>query len=75
MMKLEHGSSAIGACVVRNSTQLVEQMERIQEDLRQNSDFPGIGLGHSNAVMVSLNGEDGMLFSSKNIEIGKPDIS
>lgn len=52
VLKLEHGSSAVGVILVNNGNELKEQYTKVVSSLTTEEDFPGIGLGHSNHMLV-----------------------
>ncbi|XP_053387991.1 carnosine synthase 1-like [Mercenaria mercenaria] len=52
VLKLDNGAFAIGACVVENSVELRRKYCEITSTLRNDSDFPGIGLTHGNSMMT-----------------------
>jgi carnosine synthase len=51
-LKLEHGSSAVGVSVVKNEDEIRKKYQDISELFRNESDFPGIGLGHDNTMVA-----------------------
>ncbi|XP_060084792.1 carnosine synthase 1-like isoform X2 [Ylistrum balloti] len=52
VLKLEYGSSAVGVKLVKDEEECRAEYERIRSCLRQESDHPGIGLGHGNDMML-----------------------
>ncbi|XP_060602022.1 carnosine synthase 1-like isoform X2 [Ruditapes philippinarum] len=52
ILKLEHGSSAVGVSVVKNEDEIRKKYQDISELFRDESDFPGIGLGHDNTMVA-----------------------
>ncbi|XP_053386947.1 carnosine synthase 1-like [Mercenaria mercenaria] len=52
MLKLDNGAGSIGACVVENRIELKKKFGQITSTLRNDSDFPGIGLTHGNSMMT-----------------------
>ncbi|XP_033728500.1 LOW QUALITY PROTEIN: carnosine synthase 1-like [Pecten maximus] len=52
MLKLEYGSSAVGVKLVHSEEECRDEYDRIRSFLRQESDHPGIGLGHGNDMML-----------------------
>ncbi|MGH0186869.1 UNVERIFIED_CONTAM: hypothetical protein FKN15_022789 [Acipenser sinensis] len=56
VMKLEYGSGAVGAKRVNSAEECQAHFEKISADLREETDYPGIGLGWGNAMTVSDNG-------------------
>ena len=52
ILKLEHGSSAVGVSVVKDEGEVRNKFHQISEHFRSESDFPGIGLGHDNTMMA-----------------------
>ncbi|XP_048217401.1 carnosine synthase 1 [Perognathus longimembris pacificus] len=52
VMKLEFGSGAVGVQLVRDGPQCREHFTRISRDLQGETDYPGIGLGWGNAMLL-----------------------
>ncbi|XP_045172765.2 carnosine synthase 1-like isoform X2 [Mercenaria mercenaria] len=52
ILKLDNGSGATGACVVESRVELKREFCQITSSLRNDSDFPGIGLTHGNSMMT-----------------------
>ncbi|KAL0974050.1 hypothetical protein UPYG_G00214750 [Umbra pygmaea] len=52
IMKLEYGAGAVGVRKVRSLEESLAHFERIGGDLREETDYPGIGLGWSNAMTL-----------------------
>ncbi|XP_064613939.1 carnosine synthase 1-like isoform X2 [Liolophura sinensis] len=52
VMKLEYGSSAVAVELVENVDQCHDHLDKVQRDLQTESDLPGIGLGHGNAMLL-----------------------
>jgi carnosine synthase len=53
IMKLEHGSSAAGVCVVNSPPEAFAHWSLIKNSLKRESDCPGVGLGFSTNVLLS----------------------
>lgn len=53
ILKLEHGSSAVGVCLVNNVTELQNKTTYILETLHSEEDYPGIGLGFDNSLVLT----------------------
>ncbi|KAL4216930.1 Carnosine synthase 1 [Mactra antiquata] len=51
-LKLEHGSSAVGGTIVNDKKDLIEKFNNISNKLTSEKDFPGIGLGHDNSMVL-----------------------
>ncbi|KAM4846201.1 LOW QUALITY PROTEIN: carnosine synthase 1 [Thomomys bottae] len=52
VMKLEFGSGAVGVKLVKDGPQCREHFTRISRDLQGETDYPGIGLGWGNAMLL-----------------------
>nr|XP_033775886.1 carnosine synthase 1 isoform X2 [Geotrypetes seraphini] len=52
VMKLEYGAGAVGVKLVENAEQCQQHFEKISNDLREDTDYPGIGLGIGNAMLL-----------------------
>ncbi|XP_053385384.1 carnosine synthase 1-like isoform X2 [Mercenaria mercenaria] len=52
ILKLEHGSSAVGVSVVKDEEEIRKKYHQISECLQTESDYPGIGLGHDNTMVA-----------------------
>ncbi|KAG7275746.1 hypothetical protein CRUP_009849 [Coryphaenoides rupestris] len=52
VMKLEYGSGAVGVRKVDSLAQSLTHFERIRGDLKEETDYPGIGLGWGNAMTL-----------------------
>ncbi|MGH0168863.1 UNVERIFIED_CONTAM: hypothetical protein FKN15_055628 [Acipenser sinensis] len=52
VMKLEYGSGAVGAKRVDSAEECQAHFEKISADLREETDYPGIGLGWGNAMTL-----------------------
>ncbi|XP_029431847.1 carnosine synthase 1 isoform X1 [Rhinatrema bivittatum] len=52
VMKLEFGAGAVGVKLVENAEQCQQHFEKISSDLREDTDYPGIGLGWGNAMLL-----------------------
>ncbi|XP_056133213.1 carnosine synthase 1-like [Lampris incognitus] len=52
IMKLEYGAGAVGARKVGSLTESLAHFEHITRDLKNETDYPGIGLGWSNAMII-----------------------
>ncbi|XP_030041525.1 carnosine synthase 1 isoform X2 [Microcaecilia unicolor] len=52
VMKLEFGAGAVGVKLVENAEQCQQHYEKISNDLREDTDYPGIGLGIGNAMLL-----------------------
>ncbi|XP_058876129.1 carnosine synthase 1-like [Acipenser ruthenus] len=52
VMKLEYGSGAVGAKRVDSAEECQAHFEKISSDLREETDYPGIGLGWGNAMTL-----------------------
>ncbi|KAM4621856.1 carnosine synthase 1-like [Polymixia lowei] len=52
VMKLEYGAGAVGVRKVDSLTESLAHFERIVGDLREETDYPGIGLGWGNAMTL-----------------------
>ncbi|XP_012876482.1 PREDICTED: carnosine synthase 1 [Dipodomys ordii] len=52
VMKLEFGSGAVGVQLVKDGPQCREHFTRISRDLQGETDYPGIGLGWGNAMLL-----------------------
>ena len=52
IVKLEHGSSAVGVKLVQSNEELMQEYELITTTLTGEKDFPGIGLGFDNTLLV-----------------------
>ncbi|WAR19234.1 LOW QUALITY PROTEIN: CRNS1-like protein [Mya arenaria] len=52
MLKLEHGSSAVGVNLVKNKDELVKKYAETTSLLQNEDDFGGIGLGFGNDMFV-----------------------
>ncbi|XP_028668202.2 carnosine synthase 1-like isoform X3 [Erpetoichthys calabaricus] len=52
VMKLEFGAGAVGVKRVDNQEQSHTHFEKISNDLREETDYPGIGLGWGNAMTM-----------------------
>ncbi|XP_038867865.1 carnosine synthase 1-like [Salvelinus namaycush] len=52
VMKLEYGAGAVGVRKVGSLEESLAHFERIAGDLREETDYPGIGLGWGNAMIL-----------------------
>ncbi|XP_029917469.1 carnosine synthase 1-like [Myripristis murdjan] len=52
VMKLEYGAGAVGVRKVGSLSESLAHFERIAGDLREETDYPGIGLGWGNAMTL-----------------------
>ncbi|XP_078515348.1 carnosine synthase 1-like [Lissotriton helveticus] len=52
VMKLEFGAGAVGVKLVENLEQCHQHYEKISSDLKEDTDYPGIGLGWGNAMLL-----------------------
>ncbi|XP_078508053.1 carnosine synthase 1-like isoform X2 [Lissotriton helveticus] len=52
VMKLEFGSGAVGVKLVENREQCHQHYEKISSDLKEDTDYPGIGLGCGNTMLL-----------------------
>ncbi|KAM6953632.1 carnosine synthase 1-like [Aplochiton taeniatus] len=52
VLKLEYGSGAVGVRKVDSLAESLMHFERIVGDLREETDYPGIGLGWGNAMIL-----------------------
>ncbi|CAL8355117.1 unnamed protein product [Merluccius merluccius] len=52
VMKLEYGAGAVGVRKVNSLAQSLAHFERIVGDLKEETDYPGIGLGWGNAMTL-----------------------
>uniref|UniRef100_A0A673W1Q8 Carnosine synthase 1-like n=1 Tax=Salmo trutta TaxID=8032 RepID=A0A673W1Q8_SALTR len=52
VMKLEYGAGAVGVRKVGSLEESLAHFERISGDLREETDYPGIGLGWGNAMIL-----------------------
>ncbi|XP_006034238.1 carnosine synthase 1 [Alligator sinensis] len=52
VMKLEYGAGAVGVKLVEDAQQCHLHFEKISQDLREDTDHPGIGLGWGNAMLL-----------------------
>ncbi|KAJ8262515.1 hypothetical protein GJAV_G00167310 [Gymnothorax javanicus] len=52
VMKLEYGAGAVGVKKVDSLKEAVAHLEKIAGDLREETDYPGIGLGWGNAMTL-----------------------
>ncbi|XP_071758193.2 carnosine synthase 1-like [Centroberyx gerrardi] len=52
VMKLEYGAGAVGVRKVGSLTESLAHFERIGGDLREETDYPGIGLGWGNTMTL-----------------------
>lgn len=52
VLKLEHGSSAVGVKLVNDIEECHKEYENIQDKLRVEADHPGIGLGYGNSMQL-----------------------
>uniref|UniRef100_A0A4W5L5I2 ATP-grasp domain-containing protein n=1 Tax=Hucho hucho TaxID=62062 RepID=A0A4W5L5I2_9TELE len=52
VMKLEYGAGAVGVRKVGSLEESLAHFERIGGDLREETDYPGIGLGWGNAMIL-----------------------
>ncbi|XP_075784639.1 carnosine synthase 1-like isoform X2 [Pelodiscus sinensis] len=52
VMKLEYGAGAVGVKLVEDVQQCHLHFEKISQDLREDTDHPGIGLGWGNAMLL-----------------------
>ncbi|XP_061107050.1 carnosine synthase 1-like isoform X2 [Conger conger] len=52
IMKLEYGAGAVGVKQVGSLEEAVTHLEKIAGDLREETDYPGIGLGWGNAMTL-----------------------
>ncbi|XP_043940009.1 carnosine synthase 1 [Protopterus annectens] len=52
VMKLEYGAGAVGVKMVENLEQCHQHFEKISNDLREDTDYPGIGLGWGNTMLL-----------------------
>lgn len=53
IMKLEHGSSGVGVCLLKDLAELQNKAKFIFEHLRKDADFEGIGLGFDNSLVLT----------------------
>lgn len=53
ILKLEHGSSGVGVYLLNSETELENKTAQILETLRAEDDFPGIGLGFDNSMVLT----------------------
>jgi carnosine synthase len=52
VLKLEYGSSAVGVKPIKDHTECTNIYQDIKTKLRSEKDHPGIGLGHSNDLLL-----------------------
>ncbi|KAJ8320837.1 hypothetical protein KUTeg_002424 [Tegillarca granosa] len=52
VLKLEHGSSAVGVKLVNDIDECHSEYEKIQHKLQDEADHPGIGLGYGNSMQL-----------------------
>ncbi|XP_067104329.1 carnosine synthase 1-like [Osmerus mordax] len=52
VLKLEYGAGAVGVRKVNSRAESLAHFERIAGDLREETDYPGIGLGWGNAMTL-----------------------
>ncbi|XP_018610398.1 carnosine synthase 1-like isoform X2 [Scleropages formosus] len=52
IMKLEYGAGAVGVKKVESLEESLAHLEKIAGDLREETDYPGIGLGFGNAMTL-----------------------
>ncbi|XP_056016252.1 carnosine synthase 1-like isoform X1 [Ostrea edulis] len=52
MLKLEYGSSAVGVKLCCDLAECIQHFNDLRDKLTCESDYPGIGLGHGNSMMV-----------------------
>jgi len=53
ILKLAHGSSGVGVTLLTSLTDLQNKTEYIFENLDKEDDFPGIGLGFDNSMVLT----------------------
>ncbi|XP_076444055.1 carnosine synthase 1-like isoform X1 [Babylonia areolata] len=52
VMKLEFGSGAVGVKHVHSMKEACQHMELVDRNLRSDADFPGVGLGHGQSMVM-----------------------
>lgn len=52
ILKLEHGSSAVGVTIVNNKEEMMDKYEKISHALCKDEDYGGIGLGFGNSMLA-----------------------